>query len=356
MWVGPYCVCVAVAEGSGLVSFVGVVPDVVHAAVRDFVGLGEGLQQANVVALEATVGVLPAAGDEVSAAIAALFGGLGREYQAAGAQAALFHQDFVQLLGAGVGAYEQTEQAAAGWLERFEGQLLDVVNAPSMALLGRPMIGDGVDGGTVDGVGQAGGDGGWLLGNGGRGGASTAAGVAGGTGGAAGLFGTGGRGGFAVDGRGGTGGLAPVFGFGGEGGASGNSSYASGVGGDVGLFGMGGKGGTGAAGGDARIFGVGGSGGGGTVGGNGGNALIGLGGWGGTGASFSAMGQGGNGGDAVIGFGGRGGTGGFPFVGSGNGGNGGNALYLGWAGTGGGASGGSLGENGTNAFFGLRWH
>ncbi len=51
---------------------------------------------------------------------------------------------------------------------------------------GRPLFGNGADG--APGTGQAGGDGGWLIGNGGAGG-SGATGRAGGAGGSAGLFG-----------------------------------------------------------------------------------------------------------------------------------------------------------------------
>ncbi|MCV7198278.1 hypothetical protein BST12_27075 [Mycobacterium angelicum] len=72
-----------------------------------------------------------------------------------------------------------------------ERALLNAVNAPSVALIGRPMMADGADGATVDGVGQPGGAAGWLYGNGGTGGASTSSGVAGGRGGAAGLIGNG---------------------------------------------------------------------------------------------------------------------------------------------------------------------
>ncbi|EFD43073.1 predicted protein [Mycobacterium tuberculosis variant africanum K85] len=48
-----------------------------------------------------------------------------------------------------------------------EQQLLGAINAPTMALLGRPLIGHGADG--APGTGQAGGAGGILYGNGGNG-------------------------------------------------------------------------------------------------------------------------------------------------------------------------------------------
>ncbi|WP_369807260.1 PGRS repeat-containing protein, partial [Mycobacterium sp. 852002-51057_SCH5723018] len=58
-----------------------------------------------------------------------------------------------------------------------------MINWPSVALTGRPLIGNGAN--AAPGTGQNGAAGGWLLGNGGAGG-SGAAGQNGGNGGAAG--------------------------------------------------------------------------------------------------------------------------------------------------------------------------
>jgi PE family protein len=49
----------------------------------------------------------PQAADEVSAAIAAQFGAYGREYQSLAAQAAAFHEQFVQALSSGAGSYAE---------------------------------------------------------------------------------------------------------------------------------------------------------------------------------------------------------------------------------------------------------
>ncbi|WP_373197132.1 PGRS repeat-containing protein, partial [Mycobacterium marinum] len=81
----------------------------------------------------------------------------------------------------GASAYTGAEAANVSPLQ----QALDAVNAPVQQLTGRPLIGNGADG--INGTGQSGGDGGWLLGNGGNGG-SGAAGQAGGNGGSAGLL------------------------------------------------------------------------------------------------------------------------------------------------------------------------
>ncbi|KAA1251054.1 PE family protein [Mycobacterium simiae] len=115
------------------------------------------------------------------------------------------------------------------------------VNEPFVELTGRPLIGDGANGYTnAQGVGTAGGAGGWLYGDGGTGGTSTRAGVPGGAGGPAGLIGDGGTGGKSVyggmpGGTGGRGGL--LIGDGGTGGASGPGGVG-GVGGHAGLLGQ----------------------------------------------------------------------------------------------------------------------
>lgn len=83
-------------------------------------------------------------------------------YQALGAQAGLFHQQFVSVLHAGAGSYASAEAV------NVEQNVLSVVNAPTQMLLGRPLIGDGVSGAA--GSGANGGPGGILFGNGGAGG------------------------------------------------------------------------------------------------------------------------------------------------------------------------------------------
>lgn len=132
--------------------------------------------------------MLAAADDEVSAAIAAFFGSHAQDYQALSSHAAAFHDQFVRALNTSAGSFAAAEAANASPLQLA----LNVINAPTEALLGRPLIGNGADG--LAGTGAAGGAGGLLLGNGGNGG-SGAAGEAGGAGGAAGLIGNGGLGG-----------------------------------------------------------------------------------------------------------------------------------------------------------------
>ncbi len=164
-------------------SFVIAAPEALVAVASDLAGIGSALAEANAAALAPTTALLAAGADEVSAAIAALFGAHGQAYQTVSAQASAFHAQFVQALTGGGGAYAAAEAANVSAAQSTDQRLLDLINGPTQALLGRPLIGDGANGGP----GQDGGPGGLLYGNGGNGGTSTTAGVAGGNGGAAGL-------------------------------------------------------------------------------------------------------------------------------------------------------------------------
>lgn len=121
-------------------SFVIAVPEFLSAAATDLANLGSTISAANAAASIPTTGVLAAGADDVSAAIAALFGAHAQAYQTISAQAATFHAQFVQTLSAGAGAYANAEAA------NVQQSLLNAINAPTQALLGRPLIGDGADG------------------------------------------------------------------------------------------------------------------------------------------------------------------------------------------------------------------
>lgn len=168
-------------------SFVNVAPQLVSTAAADAARIGSAINTANTAAA-ATTQVLAAAQDEVSTAIAALFGSHGQHYQAISAQVAAYQQRFVLALSQAGSTYAVAEAASATPLQN----VLDAINAPVQSLTGRPLIGDGANG--IDGTGQAGGNGGWLWGNGGNGG----------FGGINGTFGT--------NGAGGTGGLGTLLG------------------------------------------------------------------------------------------------------------------------------------------------
>ncbi|WP_139805119.1 PE family protein, partial [Mycobacterium intermedium] len=175
-------------------SFVIASPDVLAAAATDLANLGSALGAANAAAVNPTTSILVAAGDEVSAAIAALFSQHAQGYQTLSTQVAAFHETFVRALTGGAASYAGAEAANASPLQ----SLVNAVNAPFQTLTGRPLIGNGAN--AAPGSGLDGAPGGWLFGDGGAGG-SGAPGQKGGNGGAAGLLGTGGVGGV----------LLPVF-------------------------------------------------------------------------------------------------------------------------------------------------
>jgi hypothetical protein len=120
---------------------------------------------------------VPAAADDVSAAIATVFSAHGQGYQRLSAQVAAFHEQFVQSLTASANTYAAAEANAVQTLR-------NAVNAPAQAVLGHPLIGGGAGnaGGVVsNAVGRVESV---LLGNGGTGLTGGGSGLLGGGGGA----------------------------------------------------------------------------------------------------------------------------------------------------------------------------
>jgi hypothetical protein len=256
--------------------------------------IGSAVTSGNLAAAIPTTELAAAGADEVSAEIASLFSAHAQTYQAAAAQASTYYEHFVgnlhaaavsyaatetsiawgmesTLLGGGAAAaplaaldsfvaagfqtvvYSPVHSAGQAWINSPLGRTLDpIINAPTDALVGRDLIGNGAPGTAVSPNGRAGG---LLFGDGGSGYTPTSGtGAVGGNGGNAGLIGTGGAGGAGFGGgRGGTGGVGGVLmGNGGLGGAGGaviaGSGGAGGAGGQALLFGDGGHGGAGGAG------------------------------------------------------------------------------------------------------------
>lgn len=176
-------------------SFVIVARDALAAAAADLAQIGSAVNAGNLAAANPTTAVAAAAADEVSAALAALFGAHAREYQAAAAQAAAYHEQFVHRLSAAATSYAVTEvtiatslRGALGsapasvsdgfqafvygpihatgqqWINSPVGEALaPIVNAPTNVLLGRDLIGNGVTGTAAA---PNGGPGGLLFGDG----------------------------------------------------------------------------------------------------------------------------------------------------------------------------------------------
>jgi PE family protein len=94
-------------------SFVSTQPTELTAAAENLQGIGSSLAAQNVAAATPTTGVLPAAGDEVSALTATQFATHAEMYQAISAQAATIHDMFVNTLSASAGSYAATEAANA---------------------------------------------------------------------------------------------------------------------------------------------------------------------------------------------------------------------------------------------------
>jgi PE family len=117
-------------------SFLVAAPQVVADAASELAGLGSTISTATAAAAAPTTGLVPAAADDVSAEIAALFSAHGQGYQRLSAQAAAFHERFVQSLTASANTYAAAEANAAQ-------ALLNAVNAPARAVLGHPLIGGG---------------------------------------------------------------------------------------------------------------------------------------------------------------------------------------------------------------------
>jgi hypothetical protein len=123
---------------------VSVNPGVMTAAATHLANIGATVSDANAAAAALTTELVPAAEDEVSAAIAGLFGISARSFHALAAQAAAFHDRFVRAVNASAGSYLAAESAnAAALFQTAQQDLLGAVNAPAEALLGRPPIGTG---------------------------------------------------------------------------------------------------------------------------------------------------------------------------------------------------------------------
>jgi PE family len=90
-------------------SFVSAAPEMMTSAAADLATIGSDLSAAHTAAAASTVVVMPAAADEVSAAISAVFGSYAQGYQALADRAAAFHDQFGQTLRAGAASYVSAE-------------------------------------------------------------------------------------------------------------------------------------------------------------------------------------------------------------------------------------------------------
>ncbi|KQH81332.1 PE family protein [Mycobacterium gordonae] len=108
-----------------------VAPEVITTAVTDIGNIGSTVSAASAAAAAPTTGLLAAAADEVSAAIANLFGSHGQEFQALVGQVEAFQTTFQQTLSAAANAYVQTEAASAAAIPPFAANLTSLFVGPT---------------------------------------------------------------------------------------------------------------------------------------------------------------------------------------------------------------------------------
>lgn len=94
-------------------SFVTTQPEFMTAAAMHLQAIGSAMAAENTAAANPTVGVVPAAADQVSALTAAQFAAHAVMYQAVSAMAAQIHEQLVTTLGINAGSYAATEAANA---------------------------------------------------------------------------------------------------------------------------------------------------------------------------------------------------------------------------------------------------
>ncbi|MGV7654278.1 PE family protein, partial [Mycobacterium kansasii] len=82
-------------------SFLRTIPEQLSYAATDLASIGSSISAAGNTAAGPTTALLAAGADDVSAAVAALFGSYGQTYQTVSAQMASLHQQFVQGLVTG---------------------------------------------------------------------------------------------------------------------------------------------------------------------------------------------------------------------------------------------------------------
>src|SRR6201996_6447783 len=131
-------------------SYVKATPAHVAAAASDLANIGSTISSANSAALGPTSNVLAPGADEVSASIAALFGTHSQIYQQLSAQAALFHQQFVELMNGGAAQYAATEAANASPLQTVGQGALGAAGSAGSMVAGVPAAATaGVTGGSA---------------------------------------------------------------------------------------------------------------------------------------------------------------------------------------------------------------
>jgi hypothetical protein len=129
-------------------------PEALAAASADLTGIEAAIKQASAAAAPPTTGIAAAAGDEVSTAVANLFGDFAEEFHALTAQTTLLHSQFASTLSAAGATYAAGELTNVSLLVKgIEQEFLDVgVFSPFTYLTGQPLFGQGAVGPAVTGT------------------------------------------------------------------------------------------------------------------------------------------------------------------------------------------------------------
>lgn len=109
-----------------MITDLSVVPDALRQDVPDVAAISRTINQANTVATPATTTVKPAGADEVSVAVATLFGVVGQQYRALVQLAATFQTQFGEALGAAEWAYTNEEYNATHLMD-FNDQWIEAI-------------------------------------------------------------------------------------------------------------------------------------------------------------------------------------------------------------------------------------
>lgn len=109
-------------------SYVMATPEIMAAAATDLAAIGSSLRAAHLAAAAPTVGVIPAAADEVSAAVSQVFSQAAQSFQGLVGRASTFGEQFAQQLTAGGGAYAAAEAVNAASVVPSAESIVDIVN------------------------------------------------------------------------------------------------------------------------------------------------------------------------------------------------------------------------------------
>jgi hypothetical protein len=111
-------------------------PKVMAAAAADVAAIGTTLDEATAAVAGRTTGVVAAAADEVSEAVANLFSAYGQEWRALIGRAAALHNAFAEALTAGGNAYANAEATGAAALAATGGSMSTATDPPVTFVLG----------------------------------------------------------------------------------------------------------------------------------------------------------------------------------------------------------------------------